>query len=388
MKVLVYCQHVLGVGHFFRTLEICRALAGHDIVLVSGGPRTPAALPSHVRRRQLPELAMDTAFQGLHSPAGASLETVRTERRRCLHRILAEEAPDIFLVELYPIGRRAFRFELDPLLAAIAAGDLPACKVVCSVRDILVEKKKEVEYHGRAVRVLNQSFDALLVHADPRLVRLEETFRQLADVKIPVHYTGYVATRETPIADVAAWRQSHGIGSGERLVLASAGGGAVGFDLLRAVTRAVKRLQNHERVILQAFTGPFMPPEHTAALTRMAAPYIRVARFSEDFGIWLQAADASVSMAGYNTCMNILAAGAKALVYPFGQNREQGMRARRLAARGALGVLSPQDLTPERLAERLLETFVYQPPSSTINIDGAARTAAWMENLVKTGAQP
>ncbi len=385
MKVLVYCQHVLGVGHFFRTLEICRALAGHDIVLVSGGPRTPAALPSHVRRRQLPELAMDTAFQGLHSPAGASLETVRTERRRCLHRILAEEAPDIFLVELYPIGRRAFRFELDPLLAAIAAGDLPACKVVCSVRDILVEKKKEVEYHGRAVRVLNQSFDALLVHADPRLVRLEETFRQLADVKIPVHYTGYVATRETPISDVAAWRRSRGIGSGQRLVLASAGGGAVGFDLLRAVTQAVKRLQNHERVILHAFTGPFMPPDQSAALAKLAGPALRLASFSSEFGAWLQAADASVSMAGYNTCMNILATGAKALVYPFGQNREQGMRARRLAARGALGVLTAPDLAPERLAERLLETFEWQPAPPGIDLDGAAQTAAWMEALVRRG---
>ncbi|MDJ0720972.1 MAG: glycosyltransferase [Desulfobacterales bacterium] len=385
MKVLVYCQHVLGVGHFFRTLEICRALVGHDIVLVSGGPQTPAALPPHVRRRQLPELAMDAAFQGLHSPAGAALETVRTERRRRLHRIVAEEAPDIFLVELYPIGRRAFRFELDPLLTAIAAGDLPACKVVCSVRDILVEKKKAAEYDARAVRVLNQSFDALLVHADPQVVRLEETFGPLAHVNIPVVYTGYVATRETPVADVTAWRQSRDIGPGDRLVLASAGGGAVGFDLLRAVCRAMKRLQSDERAILQAFTGPFMPPDQAAALSKLTGPTLRLARFSSEFGAWLQAADASVSMAGYNTCMNILATGAKALVYPFGQNREQGMRARRLAARGALGVLDTPDLAPDRLAARLREIFECHPAPADIDLDGAAQTAAWMENLVRQG---
>ncbi|MGD9251168.1 MAG: glycosyl transferase, partial [Desulfobacterales bacterium] len=114
MKLIVYCQHVLGVGHFFRTLEICRALAGHDIVLVSGGPPTPANLPANVRRRQLPELVMDRDFQNLHSPAGRRLETVRDERRRQLQAIFREEAPDAFLVELYPIGRKAFRFELDP----------------------------------------------------------------------------------------------------------------------------------------------------------------------------------------------------------------------------------------------------------------------------------
>ena len=387
MKVLVYCQHVLGVGHFFRTLEICRALAGHDIVLVSGGPRTPAALPSHVRRRQLPELIMDARFQSLRSPSGASLERVRTARRRRLYRIVAEEAPDIFLVELYPIGRRAFRFELDPLLAAMAAGELPACKVVCSVRDILVEKKKAVAYDSRAVRVLNQRFDALLVHADPRVVRLEETFGPLADIKIPVVYTGYVASREAPLVDVAAWRQSRGVGPGERLVLASAGSGAVGFDLLHAVTRAMQRLQADERVILQAFTGPFMPPDQATVLAKRAGPDLRLARFSSEFGAWLQAADASVSMAGYNTCMNILATGAKALVYPFGHNREQGMRARRLAARGILGVLDTPDLAPDRLAARLRAVFEWQPAPADIALDGAARTAAWLENLVRPGGE-
>ena len=45
MKIVYYCQHVLGLGHFFRTLEICRALEGHEVILVSGGPRLDAALP-------------------------------------------------------------------------------------------------------------------------------------------------------------------------------------------------------------------------------------------------------------------------------------------------------------------------------------------------------
>ncbi len=328
---------------------------------------------------------MDRAFQNLHAPGGDALEDVRARRRRRLHRIFSEEAPDIFLVELYPIGRKAFRFELDPLLAAIAAGDLPACKVVCSVRDILVEKENARKHEDRAVAVLNSRFDALLVHADPGVVRLEETFGQLGALQIPVIYTGYVAAREAPVTDLAAWRRSRGVDRGARLVLASAGGGAVGFDLLRAAARAVERLQSRYRVTLQAFTGPFMAAEQTAALGQMAGPTLRFERFSTEFGAWLQAADASVSMAGYNTCMNILAARAKALVYPFDQNREQGMRARRLAALGAVGVLDPADLAPDRLAEHLAAAFERSPAPQAIKLDGAARTAEWMERLVGAG---
>ena len=48
MKIVFYCQHVLGVGHFFRSLEICRALAGHEVILVTGGPRFEVQLPGHI----------------------------------------------------------------------------------------------------------------------------------------------------------------------------------------------------------------------------------------------------------------------------------------------------------------------------------------------------
>ncbi len=42
MKIIHYCQYIWGVGHFFRSLEICRALAGHDVLLVTGGPKINA----------------------------------------------------------------------------------------------------------------------------------------------------------------------------------------------------------------------------------------------------------------------------------------------------------------------------------------------------------
>ena len=49
MKIAVYCQHVLGMGHLFRTLEILNALAGHERLLILGGPDTPATLPDGVQ---------------------------------------------------------------------------------------------------------------------------------------------------------------------------------------------------------------------------------------------------------------------------------------------------------------------------------------------------
>ena len=59
MRIFLYCQHVLGIGHFFRTLEICKALKNHDVVLVSGGPVVDTPLPDHVKELRLPGLMMD-----------------------------------------------------------------------------------------------------------------------------------------------------------------------------------------------------------------------------------------------------------------------------------------------------------------------------------------
>ncbi|NMC48177.1 MAG: glycosyltransferase, partial [Desulfovibrio sp.] len=169
MKALFYCQHVLGLGHFMRTLEIVRALAPHEVVLVSGGPAVPAALPYHAREVRLPALEMDPAFQRLSATDGDGLDAVKAVRRETLLRLFQAERPDVFFVELYPFGRKAFEFELVPLLAAVREGRFGLVRVVCGLRDILVEKADQAAYEARVLSRLNAYFDLLAVHADPDL---------------------------------------------------------------------------------------------------------------------------------------------------------------------------------------------------------------------------
>ena len=77
MKILLYSQHVLGMGHLFRSLELARAFAPDEVLLVSGGRETSARHPDNVREIALPALSMDAAFQGLHAQDGT-----RSEERR------------------------------------------------------------------------------------------------------------------------------------------------------------------------------------------------------------------------------------------------------------------------------------------------------------------
>jgi predicted glycosyltransferase len=379
MKIIFYCQHVLGIGHFFRSLELCRALHRHEVILVTGGPGFEASLPGHVREVRLPALEMDREFKDLHAAAGADLDTVRQQRRERLWALVDTESPELFLTELYPFGRKAFRFEIDPVLEAVADGRLPRCGVVCSVRDILVDKDMPQKHEARTVSVLNRFFNAVLVHADPRLVRLEETFSRLPEITIPVTYTGFI----TPMPALDARRRVRsalGLAAADRMIVASAGGGSVGMPLLEAAVRAFGHLNRAGRTVLQVFTGPFLPEGDFEQLRSSAGDGAAVDRFTPEFLSYLAAADLSVSMAGYNTTMNLLAARVPALVWPFSQNREQLLRSERIEALGALHLLREADLEPARLAalmDRLLERP--QRPKTDIDLNGARAAARWID---------
>lgn len=386
MKIIIYCQHVLGLGHFFRTLEIARAMKTFDVILVTGGGRVEARLPDHVRDVKLQGLMMDKNFTGLYSvDPQKSVEEVKLERRKQLLDLVKNENPDFFLIELYPFGRRAFKFELIPVLNFIKDNRRMNCKVVCSMRDILVERKNSLKYESGVIDALNNWFDAVLVHSDPQLIKLGSTFSRLDKIKIPLVYTGFV----TPVPDkkkVKHIRENLRLQNKKRLIVASAGGGNVGAPLLRAVVNAYNELPSKENLMLNVYTGPYMEKEDKQYLQSVAdssaSSGIRVKEFTSDFVSLLGAADLSVSMAGYNTCMNIVAANVPSLVWPFGQNQEQKERARKIARFVPMTILEDQDLILSKFS-RLIEKSLYRQNTNkhlTLNINGAQNTMKWMRS--------
>lgn len=380
MKVSYYCQHVLGIGHFHRSLEICRAIArNHPTTLILGGPAVQVDIPE-IKVLRLPGLQMDSEFSTM-VPCDSSLplEEVKKARRKLLYNHFAKSCPDIFVTELYPLGRKAFRFELDPVLDHIREKVSPRCFCYCSVRDILVEKKTGREkFEDRAVKTLNRYYDGLLVHADPNVITLEETFGRLKDIHIPLHYTGFVSQlrRTAPMVNI---RSTFDLGPEDKLIVASIGGGNVGSELLFAAIDGFNSLKSKVNSHLQLFCGPYCEDNIYEQLQRKTGPNITLQRFTDRFPEWLSAADLSISMAGYNTCMNLVQAGTPALVYPFGQNREQRLRAERLAEKTAIFLLTDRDLQSRLLSRHIIRQLNTPRSAELINIDGAAGTAVQLE---------
>ena len=388
MKIIFYCQYVWGMGHLVRSLEFARALAGHDVTLIAGGQKVEIDLPDHVELVRLPVLYMDEKFTRLiPGDAGQSVEQVQHERKMALYELFKQKQPDFFIVELYPFGRSIFGFELEPLLEDIRQGKFGNVKAVCSLRDILVEKKDPAYHEKRVLIKLNRYFDALLVHSDAGLQRLEETFSRAADISIPLVHTGFITQQADP-ADGRKLRQNLKVSSGQKLIVASAGGGRSGYKLLTSVLDACEALQDRFNFRLEAFTGPFMEQNQFDELAARSGSGIRVRRYTRRFLDYLHAADLSISLAGYNTCMNLLVTRTPALVYPYSRQREQPMRVEKIKNLLSMEILNDDEIRPARLSKHIIQMLDQQRiiKSLPINLNGAANSAGFLSRWVEKGS--
>src|SRR5262245_16008858 len=379
-RVLFYCQSLLGIGHFIRSRQILFALRDFEVRFVYGGEFVPDFdLPAWVEAVYLPALRSDARFEQLYVVDNhQSLPEAQARRKESLLAAFDRFAPDILLIELFPFGRWKFNFELLPLLERARAAR-PEVKIVCSLRDILVRRPDRGRYEAEVCGLMNQYFDLLLIHADPRLQRLEETFGSVAGLNCAIRYTGYVgqaAACPKPVESNVC-----------PTLLVSAGGGRVGHELIACVLDAETRLTRSRR--LHILTGPHIPAEHFQSLLERVdgRSHITLQRHTTHFLTMLRRADLSISMAGYNTCMDILSAGVRALVWPFTEheNGEQTLRARKLEQLGYLSVLDPARLEPDYMAAKITRCLDLPAPAPSVALDlqGGPRTAELLTALLE-----
>lgn len=379
--LLLYCQHSLGMGHLVRSLSLVRALTrSFEVVLLNGG-RMPhdQPLPRGAHLVQLPPIGMDGDARLSSLDERYTLEAAQARRRELLLEAQAQWRPQVVVIELFPFGRKKFAGEILALIEAARRGPAPAL-VVCSLRDILVASRPDQQaFDDRVADLANRHFDAVLVHADPSLARLEDSFRPRQPLRIPVHYSGFVSMPRQREAAVVR----------ERRVVVSAGGGIVGEPLFRAACSAHRSLWPRLALPMTIVAGPFLPEPQWRSLEALAAgtPGLELRRSVPDLGGLMQRVTASVSQCGYNTAMDIVSSGVSALVVPFttGAEDEQCNRARRLQALGAVRMLEPGNLDAAALAAEIEKLLVFRPSATGLDLGGAQQTGRLLVRWLQDG---
>jgi predicted glycosyltransferase len=378
-EIFFYVQNLLGIGHLRRAAVLAKAMAqaGLSVDFVTGGVPVPGLDPGPAKLVQLPPVrSADERFSALLDDRGVPIdEAWREGRRAALLEAFAASDPDALLIELYPFGRRAFRFELLPLIEAASARPHRP-EILCSVRDILVEKGKP----GRAeeaAALVERHFDAVLVHGDPAIAPFSASFPAADRIAGRLRYTGYVVEPRMPPEAPGP------VPEGE--VLLSAGGGAVGRPFVEAAL-AARPISKAKGLPWRVVLGPQYPEPEAARLVALSGPGLAIERFRPDLAQLFAGCSLSISQAGYNTVLELVAAGARAIVVPFsaGAESEQAARARLFAERGLLTVVEDGLLGPSAVA-RAIDAALARPrpaPGGGLRLDGARATAAFLLEAV------
>ncbi len=377
MKVLFYVQHLLGIGHLTRAATLARAMTarGLEVTIVSGGEPVAVLDASGFDLVQLPPLrAADRTFQGLVDVDGqAASADYLVKRRAALLETFDRVRPAILLVEMFPFGRRALKGELMPLIERAKAA---RAQVICSVRDILVDKDRP-EREAEMVETAKAWFDAVLVHGDPAFIPFDATFARARDLADLIHYTGYVVEDVQPQGPQ---------GTGE--VIVSAGSSATGEVLLRTAL-AARSQTTLANVTWRLLAGQGLPDDVFADLERQAAPGVIVERARPDFTTLLSNCALSISQGGYNTVMEVLATGARAVLVPYagGNETEQTLRVKLLSQAGLVRQIPEAELSVRTLVEAVAKAST-DSPSQALRIDraGAQKSAEFLASrLAGTG---
>ena len=376
-NIFLYVQNLLGIGHLRRAAAISRALAeiGLEVNFVSGGIPIPNLNVGRAKFHQLPPVrSLDRNFKVLVDETGREIDdSWRQNRCSKLLNLFEETKPSMILTELFPFGRRQFRFELMPLLDRAQEAKWKP-QIVASMRDILVTKSRH-DRNMEISRTLTAYYDKVLVHGDKQIITLEETFPLSQEITHLVEYTGYVLNPS--ISD-----SKETVGSGE--VVVSFGGGAVGSDTLTKLFK-IRREKLMDDTRWRFIVGPHMPEEILHEVKRSPIENTIIERMRPDLPSLINRARLSISQAGYNTVAEVLSSNTPAILVPFegGDETEQRIRADLLAKRGAVEVVYEDKLDSQTLTKAITRALKDQTKTALkIDLKGAERTAKILSKMI------
>lgn len=372
MKVLAYSHDSYGLGHLRRTLALAEAFVARDpdsnVLILTGSTVSGAFRMSRgIEIVKLPSAVK--VSNGLYEPdrMSVSFDLLKDLRSSLILSAAKSFEPDVFLVDKAPLGMKR---EVLPTLEYLRDSGAPALTVL-GLRDVL-DAPNRVRRHwteGGIGEAIEEFYDLVFVYGPRAVYDPLPEYGLSPAVLERSHYVGYVgrapqASEGTP----PPYKPGY--------VLVTAGGGGDGFRLMETYLEGLRATRpSFESVVV---TGPLMDSEDRRRVEELSEGLpVNVIEFRPDMERMIAASGAVVSMGGYNTTVELLAARKPALIVPRVEPRvEQLIRAERLARLGLVAMVHPDHLDPEPLIRRvedLLERGPNGPYREDIDISGARR---------------
>jgi predicted glycosyltransferase/nucleoside-diphosphate-sugar epimerase len=386
-RILLYSHDTYGLGHLRRNTTIAHGLVQRspelEVTLLTGSPMAEQwPFPDGVSIVRLPPVVKVGAEE--YQPVQArSMSAVRAERAGIIASTLLRVRPDVFLVDHAPLGMKG---ELG-LALKMAREELPETRVVLGLRDVLDEPDVvRATWIAQGVyQILEAAYDQIIVYGSRELFDAANEYGIPDSLARRVQFSGYLAKDrglEQSIDGRESWAQARR--AGDRRVLVMGGGGGDAAPMLLAAIQAwdsLRYLLHGEAVIV---VGPLMAPADRAEVERLGSQVagVQVIRSSTTMLSLVAAADLIVSMGGYNSVVEAVAARKPLVICPrMAPRREQLIRAEIMARLGLAQVarLDGDGDVAARIADAMVAALKAGPPPAhawrSIDLRGTERVA-------------
>jgi predicted glycosyltransferase len=358
-RILIYSHDTYGLGHIRR----CLAIAGNlrqcpaDIIIITGSNLAGRfRVPDRIDFVRVPGMIKVTNEEYLPLSLKLDAGEVLEIRKKIILATASAFRPDFFVVDKAPLGLKR---EVQDTLLWLREHQ-PSCRTVLGLRDIMDGSQSTIEdWTSKGIYdAMRTLYDEIWIYGCKEFYDPVREYLIPDEIASKTFFTGYLHRHVPSREKISVIRSSLGMGDKEKVVLVTTGGGGDGHPAIEAFLSAFDPALGETPKGLGAIvvTGPFVPADRYPAIARRCASLgFACFKFHPKMERLIGAADAVVSMGGYNTVCEIISQKKPLLILPRTLPREeQAIRARVLSREGYCDYLDQSDITPVRLRERIL----------------------------------
>ena len=375
LRVMLYSHDSVGLGHLRRNLAIAgsitQSFSEASAMIVTGSPcATQFELPASTDLIKIPSISKDSDGQHVTGSFGGSLETTLRFRSRMILETYRALSPDLIIVVHQPTGLKGED------MATLKESKANCSKIFFGMRDV-VDSPDVVRRdwdNADCHWALNECYDQICVYGKEEIFDSRVAYDPLLGNVKRCEFIGFIVPSHKVKSKKAGERT-------KKRVLVTFGGGNDGAQraehYLKALT--MQRVSWDSHIV----TGPMMSLDMVRRLKEMARVVqppgsVSVKRFHRNLPSLMPQFDAIVSMAGYNSCAEILQSGVPAIVLPRSFPRqEQLIRAVRLAQCG-WAITMPQERPDPQCLIEVIDTAINtaRKPRPEADLDGLRNLSA------------
>lgn len=305
-----------GIGHLRRLACLAKKLQGRLACLVITGHREPANwfIPEECEYIHLPswDSLLESKAQYWGRKPFILLDQTEAARLRkgILKGVVEAFKPDVMFVDHLPLGNQE---ELADIVRTAS------CFRYLITRGILNESVEPNPVLGeKAQYYLNAYYHRILATSDRRVFDFSTQYNILPAIKEKTIHTGYVVERVQRDL-IGTVREGRGLQNGDTWVVASAGGGQLGEEL---IGRCLELAGTHKEIVFDIIVGPRSSLRWEEGHgTVVARDNLRLHKQVSNMPYLHASADVVISSGGYNSLLETLQGNARILCFPTWKDR-------------------------------------------------------------------